>query len=477
MRITAHEIRDAPTLFMAIGATWGPKAEYRAESQSPKTLKRAHGMPYEHSVSPFAIGISETVPPASFAGKPEQSQHNHEVAHAAPPQSNKKRRSSKSKATEGIRRSVSTPHMRNLAQADTGSVSPTADKRRNKLGYHRTSVACGHCRRRKIRCQLAPDDPHGRCSQCLRLKKECNFYPVDQQAPSDRTQLSGALKLEVGSGVVSASTPSSPRGTQIPESVDEYPNYPQLSSNDPPRNYPMGLGGEGPRGMPHSNGGKSRTTTPTYNKPHSRTGPMSNPPYTYPLSVNSVGWATPDYTSETPVSEQLSTESSSSGYWNSTQSTNSSGYESAPVMAGGQLGSTTEYYRHPQEQGYGAPTRSMSYGNIEELIPQQYSNQQQEYRRPAPYSYPPLDTSAASLGGPVSGVMSAPVGAPYSNYGYQQPWSPYTPIGQRSDSASPNVFAGGQYYQGGAPLGKVEEEQPIQYGMVPSYYSNPQTSG
>ncbi|KAK2066483.1 hypothetical protein P8C59_000297 [Phyllachora maydis] len=26
-----------------------------------------------------------------------------------------------------------------------------ADKKRNKLGYHRTSVACGHCRRRKIR--------------------------------------------------------------------------------------------------------------------------------------------------------------------------------------------------------------------------------------------------------------------------------------------------------------------------------------
>lgn len=57
--------------------------------------------------------------------------------------SNKKRRSSKSKIPAEIRRSSSTPHMRSLAITTSGELSPTADKRRNKLGYHRTSVACG----------------------------------------------------------------------------------------------------------------------------------------------------------------------------------------------------------------------------------------------------------------------------------------------------------------------------------------------
>lgn len=38
----------------------------------------------------------------------------------------------------------------------------------------------GHCRRRKIRCIPAPGDVQQRCSNCIRLKKECNFFPVDQ---------------------------------------------------------------------------------------------------------------------------------------------------------------------------------------------------------------------------------------------------------------------------------------------------------
>jgi len=55
----------------------------------------------------------------------------------------KKRRPSKDKSSTALRRSSSTPHMRNLALGTAGDLSPTGDKRRNKLGYHRTSVACG----------------------------------------------------------------------------------------------------------------------------------------------------------------------------------------------------------------------------------------------------------------------------------------------------------------------------------------------
>src|SRR5579871_2652877 len=55
----------------------------------------------------------------------------------------KKRKASRNKPPSDLKRSQSTPHIRGLAMADSSSVSPTIDKRRNKLGYHRTSVACG----------------------------------------------------------------------------------------------------------------------------------------------------------------------------------------------------------------------------------------------------------------------------------------------------------------------------------------------
>jgi hypothetical protein len=54
----------------------------------------------------------------------------------------RKRRPSKSKVPGELRKSSSTPHMRHLALT-TGELSPTSNKPRNKLGYHRTSVACG----------------------------------------------------------------------------------------------------------------------------------------------------------------------------------------------------------------------------------------------------------------------------------------------------------------------------------------------
>jgi hypothetical protein len=67
--------------------------------------------------------------------------------------STKKRRQSKGKIPAEIRRSTSTPHMRNLALSTSGELSPTSDKRRNKLGYHRTSVACG--KHRSLSCAVS----------------------------------------------------------------------------------------------------------------------------------------------------------------------------------------------------------------------------------------------------------------------------------------------------------------------------------
>lgn len=45
------------------------------------------------------------------------------------------------KNSHSLKRSASTPNVRGLANSD--SAMTLAEKRRNKLGYHRTSVACG----------------------------------------------------------------------------------------------------------------------------------------------------------------------------------------------------------------------------------------------------------------------------------------------------------------------------------------------
>ena len=84
-----------------------------------------------------------------------------------------------------------------------------------------------HCRRRKIRCLLAPDDAQNRCSNCIRLKKECNFYPVDQQPPVERRPRAGS-KVDGRSGDTSASSSSSPSMTTGHgiDQVDQYGQYP-----------------------------------------------------------------------------------------------------------------------------------------------------------------------------------------------------------------------------------------------------------
>ncbi|CAK7202195.1 hypothetical protein SEUCBS139899_004917 [Sporothrix eucalyptigena] len=117
---------------------------------------------------------------------------------------------------------MSMSQQQGLSQPDHAALSLAAEKRRNKLGYHRTSVACGHCRRRKIRCIPSPADIQGRCVNCIRLKKECSFYPVDQQPPPDARKNStsrssvGHHPPAAASASASASAPIMPAPVQLP---------------------------------------------------------------------------------------------------------------------------------------------------------------------------------------------------------------------------------------------------------------------
>ncbi|KAB8072534.1 putative C6 finger domain protein [Aspergillus leporis] len=111
--------------------------------------------------------------------------------------------------------------------------SAAADKKRNKLGYHRTSVACVHCRRRKIRCLVAADDAQGRCENCIRLKKECQFFPVDQQPPIEKKSRPNS-RLETASTDPSTASSSPPavNGGEQTEAFFQYQPIPLSSGQD-----------------------------------------------------------------------------------------------------------------------------------------------------------------------------------------------------------------------------------------------------
>jgi len=72
-------------------------------------------------------------------------------------------------------------------------------------------IITGHCRRRKIRCLLQKDDNQGRCINCIRLKKECNFYPVET---TDRRPRS-LSKPDISTNEASSSTSSPSPGIAL----------------------------------------------------------------------------------------------------------------------------------------------------------------------------------------------------------------------------------------------------------------------
>ncbi|KAK4983310.1 hypothetical protein LTR66_008872 [Elasticomyces elasticus] len=124
----------------------------------------------------------------------------------------KKRKSSKVKASSTIKRSASTPLMRGAALPDHEPSSPSAaDKRRNKLGYQRTSVAC--------------DDAQQRCQNCIRLKKDCHFYPVEQQAVAESSTQNPSQSLASSTSSTFSTSPSDLASGRGLERHDDYGQY------------------------------------------------------------------------------------------------------------------------------------------------------------------------------------------------------------------------------------------------------------
>ncbi|KAF2036072.1 hypothetical protein EK21DRAFT_52410 [Setomelanomma holmii] len=391
--------------------------------------------------------------------------------------SSKKRRPSKSKAPGELKRSTSTPHMRNLALGNSGELSPTSNKPRNKLGYHRTSVACGHCRRRKIRCLLAPDDPQGRCANCIRLKKECNFYPVEHNPDMPHSQTVSTKDTTPGQPLTPAT--SSPRHLQSAsgDKVGEFRQpFPSTGAN---ANY----GFQGDPELDQQQG-----------PPHGRM-PVQQASYPYPHPIDT-HWAPPaNYLPSSTVAESPS---SSTSYWRQSPSTANSAYGSESNVSGGHTPaamstSSTMSYGHPDGHSWSGqppfqpPTRSMSYGNIEGLQPQQYPGQglgiqHHDFpRRTSPYPYPTtIDTNSSAVHATtVGGSADAPLSAPLaSNHPFYPPtsWNSYEGVqNQGVPMPVPGRSMSVQWYAEPGHLDRVQEEggPPMTYSQhgMPQYFS------
>lgn len=267
-----------------------------------------------------------------------------------------------------VKRSMSTPNVRGQATADAAALALSAEKRRNKLGYHRTSVACGHCRRRKIRCIPAPGDAQSRCSNCIRLKKECNFYPVDQAPPPD-PQRRGS-KAQSGPERTSESSSPSTASGQLPEIPPSLP-YPPL--NMPPI---QDLGG------PHM----KRQRTESFSPENKVVTSSRNFEYNTAPHQGATNWMAPDASPSTKPQSDVP-----QSFWRVNPQDSPLTPAFSPFTPSLQIPPPQNWpASHPEPSprediGWSVPQRSISYSNLEGL---HNNHQYGPYANPSPQSGP-----------------------------------------------------------------------------------------
>ncbi|KAI6708035.1 hypothetical protein JHW43_009435 [Diplocarpon mali] len=288
------------------------------------------------------------------------------------------------------KRSMSTPDVHGQATADVAALALSAEKRRNKLGYHRTSVACGkyltgHCRRRKIRCIAAPGDPHNRCSNCIRLKKECHFYAVDQQPLPDPPRRGS--KAQSATDRASEESPPSTSSGQMPSEMPQTHPYPHLTM--PPI---QDLGDPQMRRQrtesfsPEIKSKEIFPPPPIHNFPAHPAAIASSRAYEYPPPPphGAADWVAAE---TSPSTGKLKTDASQP-YW-------AANPHESPITAAAfspfipnlppQNWPPAHNGATSREQNWTIPQRSVSYSNLEGL-----QNQQQYQNSPYPhYSHPP----------------------------------------------------------------------------------------
>ncbi|EXM11168.1 hypothetical protein NOF04DRAFT_1008202 [Fusarium oxysporum II5] len=289
------------------------------------------------------------------------------------------------------------------------------EKKRNKLGYHRTSVACGHCRRRKIRCITSPNDTQGRCINCIRLKKDCSFFPVDQASIDDSRSKQTSKSSTGPKGSSATSSPATPISNPVEQPKKTKPPFVPSSKRPGPITVPKITEAEGVKGFPPQTkaSGISPTsmTPPEAGNQHPTSWIITAPEHSPTSSSNlSTPWHT--YATGSPMSAQFSPFTSVNHSPSGWPPVNSEPVPQGDMdMAWGQ---------------FAPPTRSMSYGGepLSSGHPSQYSLMapgRQFERRPSALS----DAYTTSMSGMVPGfddssmntvVPFPPNAVPATNY-------------------------------------------------------------
>ncbi|KAK5731306.1 hypothetical protein LTR15_001245 [Elasticomyces elasticus] len=325
----------------------------------------------------------------------------------------KKRKSSKMKSGKQSTRSLSTPQLLDTA----GSDSDSSDKKRNKLG-------------KEIRAQ---------CQNCIRLKKDCVFYPVDQQTAMDQKPDSSAQLLSgsAPSSVVSAS-PSTHGGLDRPfAATQEFPAFSAV-----PSNAPSAFGGlplEPGNALVGQNSLHS-AHTPFATESEAHTGRFVHSDNPYQAENDMRSW------SDAP--RMHAGQGSMLNRQQETPSQLSPRYDTSPGVKGDYAPFPTADPRHLPgrfHQGFdlapstpeslwqqSQPSRSFSYGQVDQHSgpPQQYQPDFRSHQQlpPQQFQYPlsSLDVQNATMMHDDRGPHSAPVGIqqPYGQanpFAFQQP--------------------------------------------------------
>jgi hypothetical protein len=100
-------------------------------------------MAYQYPIGSSGLDSSFTMIPSYHHLPGEHTQPNSPADAKPSSPSLKSRTGSTSSKSAKIKRSMSTPNVRGQSSTDAAALALSVEKRRNKLGYHRTSVACG----------------------------------------------------------------------------------------------------------------------------------------------------------------------------------------------------------------------------------------------------------------------------------------------------------------------------------------------
>ena len=363
---------------------------------------------------------------------------------------------------------------------------------------------------------MAPDDRQGRCSNCIRLRKECNFYPVEQMGGGPQAPPQHAARDTSATGQPTPPTPSSPRQPSIPipppDTADEFRQFVAVGGTPPFAAFHMQHDLElDPTQVPHSTARMLLTCASVYPSLTLAKVALQQPPYGYPPPPGDPAWPASGFVPPAGSLADVSP-SSTTGYWRPSPPTAPSPYGSDTVSgrqtpARMSAASTLSYASHQDGTPHWVPpTRSMSYGIVEGMPPHAFPGAPQP--APAPphqpqshqqggvfpahtvtYPYPAaIDTASVSAAhanrSPVgsTGVLSAPVSANAAvHYGY--PWNgPYAmtgpPVAPPEVPLPTRTLGSNQWFAEPTQLVKVDEESgPLANAATSAPYAQGYFSG